>query len=80
MEPRTSGRMVFSAPSLLDLPRSRPVRCRSRAANMRIKYMFIVQRYGLMPAAGFCTAMWSLTGIVALGGSDPEGRGGKARG
>jgi hypothetical protein len=50
---------------------------------MRIKYMFIVQRYGLMSAAaggGFCSAMWSPTGIVGLGGSDPEGRGGKARG
>jgi hypothetical protein len=56
------------------VPRSVPVtarfwRCRRRAANMPIKYMFIVQRYGLMPA-GFCTRGWTLTGIVGLG--DPE--------
>ncbi len=38
------------------VPRSAPVtprfwRCRHRADNMRIKYMFIMQEYGLMPAA-----------------------------
>jgi hypothetical protein len=51
---------VFSA------PRSsiRPVTARfggaeRRSQHMHIKYMFIVQRYGLMPAlaAGFCTAI-----------------------
>jgi hypothetical protein len=33
---------------------------------MHIKYMFIVQRYGLMPAAagGFCTANVASDGIV----------------
>jgi len=57
---------VFSVPSFLDLPDHGPFR-RRRAANMRIKYMFIAQRYGLMqaratvgllPAAagGVCTA------------------------
>src|SRR5512132_1955162 len=63
--------MVFSAPSFLDLPGHGPFwRCLRRAAHMRIKYMFIGQRYGLMPAGagGFCTATWSLTGIVGLGG------------
>jgi len=69
---------VFSAP--LDLPWSRPVLAvpAPRSQDMRIKYMFIVQRYGLMPAAArqsFALRMWSLTGIAAFGGSDPEGRG-----
>jgi hypothetical protein len=42
---------------------------------MRIKYMFIMQEYGLMSAAagGFLPRMCC---IVGLGGSDPEGRGG----
>jgi hypothetical protein len=81
MEPRPSW-MVFLAPSFPDLPRSRPVwRGQSSAANMRIKYVFIVQRLGLIPAAGLCTTMWSLTGVVALvAAPTPEVGAAKARG
>jgi hypothetical protein len=75
---------VFSAP--LDLPWSRPVLAvpTPRSQDMRIKCMFIMQRYlyrvavRLMPAAArrsFAPQMRSLTGITAFGGSDPEGRG-----
>jgi hypothetical protein len=53
---------VFSAP--LDLPRSRPVFAvpAPRSQDMRIKYMFIVQRYDCcrpLPA-GYAPRMWSL--------------------
>ena len=37
--------------SIVPRPGHGPFWCRRRAANMRIKYMFIVQRYGLMPSA-----------------------------
>jgi hypothetical protein len=80
------GRMiaVFSAPP--DLPWSRPVLAVPApcSQDMRIKYMFIVQRYfivpryGLMRAAArrsFAPRMWSLTGIAGFGGS-PTGRSG----
>jgi hypothetical protein len=52
---------------LLDLPRSRPVLAvpTRRSQHMHIKYMFIVQRCRLMPAAAgwvFAPRTWSLTG------------------
>ena len=56
-----------------------------RSQHMHIKYMFIVQRYGLMfivqryglmPAGVFAPRIWSLTSH-RLAGSDPEGRAAK---
>jgi hypothetical protein len=57
----------------------------SAPPDLRIKYMFIVQRYvyratvRLMPAAArrsFAPRMWSLTGIAGFGGSATrKGRG-----
>jgi len=59
---------VFSAP--LDLLRSRPVLAvpAPRSQDMRIKYMFIVQRYDCcrpLPA-GYAPRMWSLRRIVGF--------------
>jgi hypothetical protein len=73
---------VFSA------PRSsiRPVTARfggaeRRSQHMHIKYMFIVQRYGLMQAAARGVLHANVVcDRPSVGGSDPEGRGGKARG
>jgi hypothetical protein len=68
---------VFSAP--LDLLWSRPVLAvpAPRSQDMRIKYMFIVQRYDWcrpLPA-GFCTANVVSDTHRRVGVSDPEGRG-----
>ena len=81
------GRMiaVFSAPP--DLPWSRPVLAvpAPRSQDMRIKYMFIVQRYvyraTVRPDAGRCQAKFCTANVVSdrhrrvWGVSDPEGRG-----
>jgi hypothetical protein len=72
-----------SAPSFLDLLRSRPVLAvpAPRSQDVRIKCMFIVQRYvyrakvRLMPA-GFCTANVVSDTHHRVGVSDSEGRGG----
>ena len=69
---------VFSAP--LDLPWSRPVLAvpAPRSQDMRIKYMFIVQRYDWcrpLPV-GFCIANVVSDMHRRVGVSDPEGRGG----
>jgi hypothetical protein len=74
----------FLGATFPDLPRSRPVLAvpTPRSHHMHIKYMFSLQRYGLMPSlvgrvlhreCGFDNHRW-------LGGSLRNARGGKARG